>query len=657
MKPFPPKRTESEPVPFLRSPLNVALLVLGLVLVSVAVNGYLCFRTDHLSQIPLIFIQSDPDLFPRDWFFQNFGHFKLRFLHLVLIKSLAWAVGIPIALMFWYVICVASVIGAWLAIARHIYGSILPGLVAALLGIIFYGEVGANHLIERILIPRAEAFAIIYWGVLCLFMGRAAFAGLLFGFASCFQPAVGIQFGIPLLIWVWVAGEPDRLRRTLWFLGCYAVVLLPWLAFLGDSFTGESNLTDEEVINVVAWLRHPQLMLPRFFGRTAWVDFFLLLIGSIWAWRQMSRHNERIKPVGWILPIMAGLLLLATFFIEVVPVKIVVMFQPFRASVLLYLMMFLMLGPYLLGLLQSEDPFRRFRGVLLLFSVYVLKLMGVLIMVEFFLAWREWRGRSQPKLEALALAAMTVVGGFLIEVEVGGRTTTWLLLALAVAGTAALHGLTRARFFEKPRAMRTALAAFALLGFGLMGSAFALPWSAWVESENPAVRTRAARTIWRYQIDPVPVKALERLGVWARENTPKDALFLIPPQKTVEGFRIWSLRSVVFNVKHFPVTQVAYEEWRRRYLAVRGVLDPDDPAMADEVEEALSDYYTQQIDEAYAELDETTLLALAGRYEAGYVITPTRYDSSRLELLHSDFDRTADDPESQRLYLFRVRGG
>lgn len=654
MKPYPPKRTETEPVPFLRSPLNVMLLVLGLILVSIAVNGYLAFRSDHLSQIPLIFIQRDPDLFPRDWFFQNFGHFKLRFLHLVLIKSLAWAVGIPIALMIWYVICIGSVIGAWLAIARHIYGSILPGIIAALLGIVFYGEVGANHLVERILIPRAEAFAVIYWGVFCLIIGRTALAGLLFGLASCFQPAVGIQFGIPLLIWVWVAREPERLRRTLWFLGCYAAVLLPWLAFLGDSFTGASNLSDEEIINIVAWIRHPPLMVPRFFGRTVWVDFLLLLGGSTFAWWSMSRHNERVKPVGWIIPIMAGLLFLATVFIEFIPVKSVIMFQPFRASVLLYLMMFLMLGPYMLRLIQSEDPFRRFRGVLLISSVFILKLMGVLIMVEMFLAWREWRGKSQPKLEASTLVAMTVVGGFLIEPEVGGRWMTWGLLIVAMAVTMALHLLAGAKFFERPRAMRITLATFALLGFGFIGSAFAMPWEAWMDSEDPAVRTRSADFIWRWQIDPVPVMAIEHIGVWAKDNTPKDALFLIPPEKNVEGFRIWSLRSVVFGVKHFPVTQVAYEEWRNRYLAHCGILDPDDPAMAAAVEDALTDYGAKRIADKYANLDEATLLALAERYGAGYVITPTRYESPRLRLLHTDFDRTAPEPEGHRLFVFEI---
>src|SRR5688500_1420776 len=42
-------------------------------------NGYQCFRSDHLTQIPLLQMQAEPGLFPRDWFLQKYAHNDVRF--------------------------------------------------------------------------------------------------------------------------------------------------------------------------------------------------------------------------------------------------------------------------------------------------------------------------------------------------------------------------------------------------------------------------------------------------------------------------------------------------------------------------------------------------------------------------------------------------
>jgi hypothetical protein len=656
MKPLPTHAAGAETIPFLRSPLNVLLLLAVLILVSIGVNGYMSFRSDHLSQIPLIYLQGDPTLFPRDWFFQNYGHFKLRFLHLAAIKGFSFALGIPGALLFIYVLCIASTLGAWLAIARHLHGSILPGIVACFLGILFYGEVGANHLIERALIPRTEAFAIIYWGVLLLLRGRPLVAGLLFGAASCFQPAVGIQFAIPMILWLAIAGEGPRLRQIAFFLASFAAVLGPWMLFLGGSFTGESTLTDAEIVNIVAYLRHPGLMIPRYFGRSIWAVFCLLVIWAVIAWRNSGRDNERVRRAGWIVPIMTGLLFLAAVFIELVPVKNVILFQPFRASVLLYLFIFLLIAPYPLSLLRSAEPFRRFRGVLLILSVFIVKLFAPVLLFEAIVAWRERRGQSQPTLEWAALTLMVILGGFLIEPEVGGRSTTWTLLGWAFLLSGALHAMNRIRLWERPAALRAGLTVVAVLGFGLMVFTFRMPFERWIDDHESRRGRIAAQLAWRYQFAPSPIKAIERLGVWAGEHTPETALFIIPPERSAEGFHIWSKRSAVFNIKFFPVTQAAYEEWRNRYLAHCGILDPDAPESSKAVHDAMNDVWLKEVEAKYAGLGAEDLVALAMHYGAEFIITPTPYETPKLRLLTSDFDRTTGVPDAQRLFLFEVVG-
>ena len=86
---------------------------------------------------------------------------------------------------------------------------------------------------------------------------------------------------------------------------------------------------------------------------------------------------------------------------------------------------------------------------------------------------------------------------------------------------------------------------------------------------------------------------------WARRSTPKDAVFLTPPREA--GFRVFSERTVVGEWK--DGTQQYFDdafvrEWGARMEALRG--------------------------DAYPTLSDDTLLDLAGRYGASYIVLPAR---------------------------------
>src|SRR6185503_846986 len=85
---------------------------------------------------------------------------------------------------------------------------------------------------------------------------------------------------------------------------------------------------------------------------------------------------------------------------------------------------------------------------------------------------------------------------------------------------------------------------------------------------------------------------------WARENTPRSAVFLTPPKEA--GFRVFSERTVVAEWK--DGTQQYFDdafvgEWGARM-------------------EALGDDYEK--------LGDDQLLALAGRFGASYIVLPRR---------------------------------
>lgn len=73
----------------------IIFLLLGLFILF---NGYTCFRSDHLTQIPLYYKTIDKSLYPNDYFFKYSGQDNLRRLHLFLIRIADSLFGLPLGI-------------------------------------------------------------------------------------------------------------------------------------------------------------------------------------------------------------------------------------------------------------------------------------------------------------------------------------------------------------------------------------------------------------------------------------------------------------------------------------------------------------------------------------------------------------------------------
>ena len=100
---------------------------------------------------------------------------------------------------------------------------------------------------------------------------------------------------------------------------------------------------------------------------------------------------------------------------------------------------------------------------------------------------------------------------------------------------------------------------------------------------------------------------------WAREHTPADAVFLVPPGEW--SMRLRGGRAIVVNFKAVPQLSGELPEWRDR---LRGVLALHDLR-------SLPRGYRQTmraIDERYGSLTDEDLLAAARAYDARYIVVP-----------------------------------
>jgi len=115
---------------------------------------------------------------------------------------------------------------------------------------------------------------------------------------------------------------------------------------------------------------------------------------------------------------------------------------------------------------------------------------------------------------------------------------------------------------------------------------------------------------------------------WARDNTPINAVFLVPPEET--AFRLEAQRAIVVNFKHVPQLSGELMVWLDRLEAVLGTTDL----------EHFPHGYVQTmraLDEQYNRREPRELLDVAGKLNARYVVVSRDWgEAYRNMLVHEE---------------------
>jgi len=116
---------------------------------------------------------------------------------------------------------------------------------------------------------------------------------------------------------------------------------------------------------------------------------------------------------------------------------------------------------------------------------------------------------------------------------------------------------------------------------------------------------------------------------WARDanNTPVDAIFLVPPEE--EPFRYAAQRAIVVNFKGVPPLRGELPEWRDR---LKAVLDLDDLHSLPRGMTAAA----EAIEQRYDALPPAHLAAVARRYNARYVLLSRKHEVNEAAIVHSN---------------------
>jgi hypothetical protein len=340
---------------------------------------------------------------------------------------------------------------------------------------------------------------------------------------------------VPFTLMILWEARTEARRTTLTRL---AVAWLPVLPFIVNAVAQGKPMTREWLDLLI--LRSSHHSFPGTFGDALPDAAVWLLLGVAAATRS---EPSRLLNLGVFVCATALMFAGGTIFTEYVPIKAVLQFQPHRIWRFLAVLLLAFMASDIVRLWRTS-PLMRVLATLYFLSIFAtgMEQLGPLVLIAVFAA-------NVPPLPAwLRLLA----AGVLVTLDWPDRAVQWSEYVaeftrrfqnpaiFAILGVALLVGLAATQK-SGARARALSLLAFALTAGPLLADNY----------RRQQMRVEQG-SFWAAQN-------------WARENTPKSAVFLTPPKEA--GFRVFSERTIVGEWK--DGTQQYFDdsfakEWGRR---------------------------------------------------------------------------------------------
>jgi hypothetical protein len=557
---------------------------------TLALAGYRFGESNHAVYLIEALRQNDPTLLVNDWWTRS----TLQY-HFVFNRLAAWLMRVEViepVFLAGYVALAVLLHTAWRRITLTLGGDdgaylasvVIFHLLAAGTGLGMY-----HFLQDSSFLPSNIANVAMLWGACFWIGGRVALAGLAHGLAGLFHlnhalAGIGLWTGwmlLPLAPSPPYAGERAGVRgasseqppltptlspgyRGEGVVGTILLLLLcaPAIApALKAVLAKTSSLPLSEFVFLYVRLRHPHHYDPSSWPAALWLSFLLPLLIAIPAYRIAMRENPSPK------------------------------FRRAAQAFVLFCLM-LLLALVAAGAWYLSEPLIQMS--LYRFSIYT-KLLSCVATAWLF--WRSEWWRGALRIIALGmLVAMTVLIAANVNVPRLVKTNAFPLWLFALLATAALL---------RPRVLGWGRQLFGTLAAVCVIVSLILSWNK-LGVVHPGSRGDDASYLAVCQ--------------WARDHTPADAVFLVPPDE--QSFRLHARRAIVVNFKNVPQLSGELGEWRDR---LQNVLALDDvrrlPAPFHKSLDAIRLRYTQ--------LPTAHLVSAAKRYRARYVVSLHPLDTAQ----------------------------
>jgi len=509
-------------------------------------TGYRYGDSNHGITVPILKRLMNPSLYPGDVMVATAEKFPTVFYRALgaILPSTDW---IPLAFFALYVVAIAGTLagayrlGAWA-------GGPAAGAVALLFA--FPVRIGlAGEALYRVAFSHSHlASALTIWAMVWFVEGRRFLPILVLAFGAYNHLLYSVYVLVPMMLVVLSERREAGLKKTLQLVACAAVPLLPiavWSVSRGTPMTPEWL----ELLK----LRSAHHSFPSAFSVDL-PDAAALLALAVLAVSRLAADKRRM--LAFFLAGVALQFVVGTVFTEYIPLKAVLQYQPHRVWRFLMLLLQAVVAAGVVSGVREGGVAR----VVSLVTGAIVFMPGLESLLPVVVVLQAAIGRPVPALWSRLAAVMVLVfvGGW------GDRPLDWTsflteffgrLLSATVLSAAAIAILVKIGLEHGSLARRALSTLGALLTFF---------WLA------PDVYARA-----RLRWERGPWVDVQN---WARQSTPKTAVFLTPPREA--GFRVFSERTTVGEWK--DGTQQYFDDQFVREWGLRMEIMGDLPKRNDE---------------------------------------------------------------------------
>ena len=552
--------------------------------ITLIIRGYQFGQSNHTIYLLDALRLNDPSLFKNDWFVTHTYQYHFVFTHLAaLLDRLrilrpAFLVGYFILILAWQ--------AAWLRLTKLLGGNRRAFMLSVVLFFLSAGGFGLgfyDFLQDSAMLPSNIANMLMLWGLVLWIGGSVLSPAILLGLAGLvhLNDAV-VSVGLWLVLVLCEIVRPiDRNSSRPGMLAATLIVLCLCLANIIPAFLASQSrqhvMPLSEFVDLYVRLRHPHHYDPSSWPAGLWISFF------------------------WPFP-------LAIAWICTAPRK-----------------------PALL---------RTFRVLIIFCAVMLISLLaaGVWYINEALIQMSLSRFSIYPKLLTCAMASILLC-----------RYTRRPIICWIVAAMAAGVWLLRNSTISPLLRLNGYCIGF-LLAFFLLAAFYEIYVSR--SRRRPLILAGLTieaiallMTAWRHQgigfqaIGPsADSPAYLQVCEFARQHTPVDSVFLVPPDE--ESFRLVARRAIVINFKGVPQFDGELAQWRDRLCGVLHL--PTLQNLPHRFDAAL-----RAIGQRYAVLPTSILVQAAESYGARYIVVPHPLHSAVAGRLIF---------ENQQFYLYDLDG-